>query len=116
MRYEMKRVEPLRAANLAALVYGIVTAAFAVIFFPFVMLFALLAPSGDGNRAAAFLVPFMLILYPILGVVLGWISGLISSVVYNFVVRFAGGLLVELTERPASPGAMATGGTSGITT
>jgi hypothetical protein len=37
-------------------------------------------------------------------------------VVYNFVVRFAGGLLVELTERPASPGAMATGGTSGITT
>ena len=45
MRLELKRVEPMRAANIGALVYGIVMAVFALVFLPFLLLgFALHPP------------------------------------------------------------------------
>jgi len=102
MKQELKRVDPLSAANVGALVYGLVMCAFALIFFPFFLLAGLLAPSGGSGLGGPLMALGMLVLYPIMGVVMGWISGLLTCAVYNLVVRWCGGLLLEFEN--VSPG------------
>ena len=96
MRHELRRVEPLRAANVAAVVYGLVTAVFALILAPFFVLASLLAPAGEFGKAGPFFVVLLLCLYPLVGVAMGWISGLLTSAIYNLVVRWTGGLVFDL--------------------
>ena len=100
MRQELKRIDPLRAANIGALVYGLLTSAFALIFLPFFLLASILAPSGGRGVVGPFLVILMIVIYPVLGVVMGWISGLLTSAIYNLVVRWSGGLLLEFDGVP----------------
>ena len=95
MKLELKRVDPLRAANIGALVYGLLMGAFALIFFPFFLLLGILAPSDGPGATGPFFAIFMLVFYPVMGVVMGWISGFLTSVIYNFVIRWSGGLLLE---------------------
>ena len=95
MNYQLKRVEPMRAANVGALVYGMLLACFALIMFPFVMMLSVVAPTqADGPSRMLF--GLILLVYPIMGLVLGWISGFLTSVIYNFVVRWTGGILFEM--------------------
>ena len=101
MKHELRRVDPLRAANIGALVYGLLLSAFALIFSPFVLIFAVLAPSDEGPLGGAVVAMVMLVLYPILGVVMGWISGALTCLIYNLVIRWTGGLLFEFDSRPA---------------
>ena len=103
MIWELRRIEPLRAANVSAVVYGIMTAIFMVIFLPILLLGVLF--SGEPRQA------FMLILflfYPVLGVIMGWLSGLIGAAIYNFIIRWTGGLLFGVQTREASPPAVST--------
>ena len=95
MRQELKRVDPLRTANISAMVYGLLTSAFALIAFPFVLLAGLLAPAQGSNIAGPVFAIFILVLYPVMGAVMGWISGLLTSAIYNFIVRWTGGLILE---------------------
>ena len=104
MRHELKRVEPLRAANIGALVYGLLTGVFALLFLPFVLLAAIFAPSEGPGGVAPFLVVFMVFLYPLMGVVMGWISGFLTSVIYNLIIRWSGGLLLDFDS--VSPGSV----------
>jgi hypothetical protein len=104
MKYELKRVAPLRAANIGALVYGILMTVFAVVFSPFVLLASLLAPADRTPMAAPAVAALILVAYPLLGLVMGWISGLLSSAIYNVIIRLTGGLLLELDGAPAGPG------------
>jgi len=101
--YELRRVEPLRAANIAGVVYAILTAAIAVVALPFVLVATALVPSGDAAGPGA--LALFLLLYPVLGAVMGWLSGLLTSAIYNVVVRWTGGLQFELRGRgdPALP-------------
>ena len=97
MTHELKRVEPLRAANIGALVYGLLMAIFALIFLPIFVLAMLFAPSeGPGTATPLFMV-VVFACYPILGAVMGWISGLLSAAIYNIVIRWSGGLLLEFS-------------------
>lgn len=100
MRQELKRVDPLRAANIGALVYGLLTGAFALVFLPFFLLASILAPSEGMGIAGPALVILMLVAYPVMGVVMGWISGLLTSAIYNVVIRWSGGLLLEFDGVP----------------
>jgi hypothetical protein len=100
----VKRIDPLRAANIGALVYGLLMTAFAVLFFPFFLVVGFLAPTDDSLPAGPFFAVILLILYPVLGFVMGWISGLLSSAIYNLVIRWTGGLLVDLDTVPGSAG------------
>ena len=100
MRQELKRVDPLRAANIGALVYGLLMSAFALIFLPFFLLATILAPSEGLGVAGPFFVILMVVFYPVMGVVMGWISGLLTSAIYNLVVRWSGGLLLEFDVVP----------------
>jgi hypothetical protein len=108
MRFELKRVEPLRAANIGALVYGIMMAAFAVLFAPFLLLGMWLAPTGGQNTIGLTATAIMFCCYPLMGLVLGWLSGLVSSAAFNLVVGLTGGLVLHFDGRavdqhPAAP-------------
>jgi hypothetical protein len=106
MKRELRRIDPLRAANISALVYGLMMTAFAVLFLPFVLFAAILAPAGEFGLAGPVFFGFMLMIYPIIGFVMGWIGGLLGAAIYNLVVRWCGGLLLEFADAPpaASPG------------
>ena len=99
MKHELRRIDPLRAANVAALVYGLIMGAFALIALPFFLVAAFV-----GEFGAAGLSVFFVVLYPVMGLVMGWISGLLASAIYNFIVRWTGGLLLEFDGGTASPG------------
>ena len=95
MTFQLKRVEPLRAANIGALVYGLFLAVFTAILLPIFLIVTPFAPTEPG-APPMFLFSFLLLFYPIFGLVFGWLSGLLMSVIYNFVVRWSGGLLFEM--------------------
>ena len=86
MKHELKRVDPLRAANVLALVYGLMSGAFAILFAPFFLLAAFLAPSDELGALGALFPIVFLFLYPVVGLVMGWVSGLLGSAIYNFIV------------------------------
>jgi hypothetical protein len=96
MRFELKRVEPLRAANISALIYALLMAAFAVLFAPFLLLGFWLAPGGEYNPMGLGAGVFLLFAYPVMGLVMGWVSGLLSSSAFNLIVGFTGGLVFHL--------------------
>ena len=87
MNWELKRVEPLRAANVGALVYCVMTTVFAILFAPIILLVSIFGP--DQNIVWGLM---MLILYPFIGLIMGWISGLVTAAAYNVVIRVTGGL------------------------
>ena len=95
--YELRRVEPLRAANIAGVVYAILTAALVVVVLPFFLAVSAFLPAGEAGPPGA--VALLLLLYPLLGAVMGWISGLLTAVIYNVVVRWTGGLQFDVQPR-----------------
>ena len=98
MRHELSRIEPLRAGNIAALVYGLLGIIFILLFSPIFLLAGLIgAAQGKGLAGPLFMV-MMLIVYPIMGFVFGWISGFLTAAIYNLIVRWTGGLLIEFGE------------------
>ena len=102
MKHELRRVDPLRTANIGALVYGLMLAVFALFFSPFFLMAGLFMPS-EGPAGGTFFLGFMLLLYPFFGAVMGWISGLLTSVIYNVIVRWTGGLLLEFDGSAPTP-------------
>ena len=94
----------MRAANVGALVYGLVLGAFALIALPFVLLAAIFAPSGEFGVGEVGFAVILILVYPVMGLVMGWISGLLTSAIYNFIVRWTGGLLLEFDRGAVSPG------------
>ena len=100
MVYELKRIDPLRAANVGALVYGIVTAVFMLIFSPIFLLIALFAPPEEGFGIGMAIA--VMLLYPIFGLVFGWLGGMLGAFVYNLVVRWTGGVRLELAGPPTA--------------
>jgi hypothetical protein len=104
MRYEFTRIEPVRAANILALVYGILLAVFAVIFAPLLLLATMFAPA-ETNVAEFGVIVAVLCAYPFIGLVMGWISGLVTAAGFNLVVRVTGGLVVHTPETAGSPAA-----------
>ena len=103
MKHELRRVHPLRAANVGALVYGLVLGAFALIALPFILLAAIFAPSGEIGIGGVGFAMILILVYPVMGLVMGWISGLLTSAIYNFIVRWTGGLLLEFDRGAVSP-------------
>jgi len=98
MKLELKRIEPLRAANITALVQGLLMCVFALLFFPFFILMAIFMPEGEGGVFGIAFGLVMLIVYPVMGVVMGWITGLLGSAIYNLIIRLSGGLLLHFDD------------------
>ena len=103
MKHELRKVHPLRAANVGALVYGLVMGACALIALPFILLAAIVAPAGEFGAGGVGFAVFFVLVYPVMGLVMGWISGLVTAAVYNLIVRWTGGLLLEFDRGAVSP-------------
>ena len=95
MKHELRKVHPLRAANVGALVYGLGMGVFSLIALPFFLLGAIFAPSGEFGAVGVGVGLIIVLVYPVMGLVMGWISGLLTSAIYNLIVRWTGGLLLE---------------------
>ncbi len=109
MKSELTRIEPLRAANVMALVYGILMTAMMLILVPIMLIVVGIAAIAQGQAGAglgeAMGVLVVFLLYPILGLVFGWISGLIASWAYNLIAGWIGGIRYEThqVDRPGAP-------------
>ena len=105
MQFELKRVEPMRLANVGALVYGITMGVVALLFVPFFLIIMAIAASEDPDALAMVPAAVMLLLYPVFGLVFGWLGGLLTAAVYNMIVRLTGGLLFDFEAKSAPPAA-----------
>ena len=94
MRSEIRYIEPIRFANVVALVYALVGLVFVVLALPFVFM-----SMAWGESSGAFSIGITLILvvlYPVFGLFFGWLTGLLGAAIYNLVARWVGGIYLEL--------------------
>lgn len=90
----LKRVAPLSAGKVLALLYG----AMGLIFIPFFLIMSALTsqlPTAQRGIFAAMGVGFALFL-PVLYAVIGFIGGVLSAAIYNLAAKFVGGIEVEV--------------------
>ncbi len=99
MRSEIRHIEPIRFANVVALVYGFFGLVIVVLTVPFLFL-SVAIPGSDGMLSAGITLVLVL-LYPIFGLVIGWVTGLVAAAIYNLVVRWVGGITIELRTETA---------------
>jgi len=105
MKLELRRVAPLRAANVIALLYALSMAVMALILLPLASWMPMGPPSPNQPDPEAVRAMFrrMVLFYPVFGAVFGWIGGLVGAFFYNLVVRGVGGLELEFEAPPAMP-------------
>jgi hypothetical protein len=92
----IRRIAPLPAAKVAALVYMVIS-------FPFAILFWFFAPAnspfgGLGATGGA----LMVVILPIIYGVVGFIMTIIGAWLYNVMAGFVGGIRIEV-QRDTSP-------------
>lgn len=108
MQVELRRVSPLRAANVVALLYALSMLLMIVPMFV-VMSLAPDPAAANPEQQALSLSAFrwLLLLYPVFGLVFGWIAGLVGSWLYNGIAGRLGGFELDLLTRSPAPGAPA---------
>lgn len=93
---EIKKIDTLSTGK----VFGILYAFIGLIFGLFITFFSLIglaiSPDSSGLIAILFGVGAILLL-PLFYGVLGFITGLISALLYNIVVKFVGGIKIEIS-------------------
>jgi hypothetical protein len=109
MQLELRRVAPLRAANVLALLYAISMLVFAI---PAFAIFSLMpeATTSDPEQSKQAFTAFrwfILVAYPMFGLVFGWFGGLVGASLYNAIAPRIGGLLFEYLPSQQPPGAPA---------
>lgn len=98
MKLELTRIDPIRTANIVALIQAAVMLVMVAIMLPIMLVIFAIGVASRDESAIGALVPLVLIIfYPIIGLIFGWIFGLLSAWVYNLVTRWVGGLLIEIT-------------------
>jgi hypothetical protein len=96
MQVELRRVEPVRAANVLALLYALSFLIVAIpMFFIFSMIPDMAGPTGEGTATFSNF-RWLLILYPVMGLIFGWLQGLIGAFLYNIIASRTGGLQLDL--------------------
>ena len=102
--FELRRISPLRAGVVAAVVSGGFAAALAVLLTPFMLLVMATVPRVGGGQSRppveppAWLPLIFLVVYPLMGALTGFGMGLFGSLAYNFFVSRTGGLEVQVEE------------------
>jgi hypothetical protein len=99
MQVELRRVEPVRAANVLALLYALSFMIVAIpMFFIFSMIPDMAGTTGEGGAMQFSNFRWFLIAYPIMGLVFGWLQGLIGAFLYNIIASRTGGFQFELPQ------------------
>ncbi|HWZ95327.1 MAG TPA: DUF3566 domain-containing protein [Opitutaceae bacterium] len=87
----IKRIAPLQAGKMLALLYGIL----GFIFIPFFLIMSFAAPAQQRVGMMAFGAGFALFM-PVIYAVMGFVFGAISAFIYNIVAKWVGGIEVEV--------------------
>ena len=96
MLREIRRIEPLRLANVLGAIYGVMFSFFALL----ILLTLLVVPVANPEALRNSWV--LIVIYPVLGVFMGWLGGLVLAAVYNRVASRLGGIRVEVASEPAT--------------
>ena len=91
MKHELVRIPPHQAGKIAAAVYGLLSLGLVPIF----AMVMLAAPGKTGFGGLFFL------LLPFLYAGFGYVFTALGAMTYNFVVKYTGGLEVEVESTPA---------------
>ncbi len=96
MKVTLKKIPPLPAAKLVAVIYG----CFSLIFIPF---FAIAALAGmlsgeEGAGIAAGMGIVMAILMPLMYIAIGFVATLVGCFIYNLAAGWVGGIELEFDE------------------
>ncbi|MDQ8187183.1 DUF3566 domain-containing protein [Pelagicoccus sp. SDUM812002] len=96
MKVTLKKIPPLPAAKLVAVIYG----CFGLIFIPFFAIAAIagVASQEEGSGIAAGMSIFMAILMPLMYVVMGFVGTLVGCFIYNLAAGWVGGIELEFDE------------------
>ena len=101
--FRIRRFGVIRTANLAAMLYLLVTLVFIL---PFVIILAAVGPvtiTDQLGRTAEFrLSPLVLLLVPLLYAAFGWIITALVCLLYNLAAAITGGAQIELVQEPAA--------------
>src|SRR2546430_116045 len=93
---ELRRVSPLRCANVLAVVNAAIAGSMVV--------FTVSQLAAKSGRPPPPFLPAMLgvmaLAYPVMGSVIGWVWGGLGALVDNWVVRYTGGIEVQGEEIP----------------
>ena len=93
MKVEIKRLGILRTGIILAALYGFL----AVIIIPIMIIAFFASPQEEKGQAFGMLCMF--VMYP----VMGFIGGILMAALYNLIVRFVGGMQLELDVEPVGP-------------
>ena len=86
MKHEILRISPHKAGKVAAAIYGLLSLGIV----PILWMAMLAAPRGFGLGGVFFLVlPFLYALF-------GYVFTALAAMTYNFVVKYTGGIEVEV--------------------
>ena len=100
MTRHLKRIAPLQAGKVFAILYGLMGLIFVPLFALAAMFGAFAQPAQPGQVPSGAILGGMLlgigILLPIFYAVMGFVLGLIGSALYNLIARFVGGLEFEI--------------------
>jgi hypothetical protein len=89
MAQQIRRIDPLSAAKVCAVLYGIM----GLIFVPFILLIQTFAPNDPSMRGFG---TGFAIMVPILYACIGFIFTLIAAALYNLIAGWVGGIEIEL--------------------
>lgn len=92
MKFELHKIDPWRAAKIAAAVYGVFLVGGSVLVLPLILIYAMLQ---DVSLASLRISVLGLVAWLCLGPLLGACLGYAGAAAYNLVVRWTGGLLIE---------------------
>jgi hypothetical protein len=103
LKLELRRVAPIRAANILALFYAATMLLFSV---PVFVGFSLIPgpATSDPQQPQAIFSAFrwVLVIYPVFGLIFGWVGGWVGAHLYNFIAGRIGGLQFECLS-PSTP-------------
>jgi len=92
MKFELRRIDPVRAANIAALIYALFLVGLSAIVIPCIFAYA----RSQGIELESLRISLVGIMgWVILGPAIGWFFGFFGCVAYNLVSGWTGGLSVE---------------------
>ena len=105
MQKELRRIAPLRAGVVVAILQGILGIIFAVPMFLIASLATLAGPNhpgASGQAAVPVIFTGVFILFvPLIYAITGFLTGLLGAAVYNLVAKWTGGFILEVRDLPA---------------
>ena len=103
MKFRIRRFGVVSTANVAALIYLLITLVFVI---PFALILAaapVTTTDGFGNTTSVSISPVFLLLIPLLYAGIGWVFTALFCLIYNLAARFTGGAEFQLDGTPSQP-------------